>query len=409
MTTPASRAKSKPGRNTAGRRQGQMYGANAKPFGLHTLRVTAAAMLLALLGACASAPQQAALDPKNGDGLGGTGIKTAQVNTRGDGIGGTGIVGTITGFGSIIVNGLELEFNTSTAVVSDGRPASLQDLRIGQVVQGVARTQGGKLTLDTLDIQHAVTGPISAIDQSTQTMTVLGQRVRLNLGGDKAAADAFKTLQAGDVVSVSGQRLADGTIIATRVDQKHDDGRVIVRGDVSGLTATSVRIGDLTVALSPDTTVSAPKAGGRVVVSGRMINGQFAPDVVNGGDLLPFGANVADVSLEAYAPANAGSAGPLNIHGVTVTGAALPPGTVTNDRIIVTGKIDGPDKVAAAAIAKVRTLVTVLQAQGSARPAAVRPDAPRFERVNPPQRAPERPQSVTPPAIDRPVIERPTA
>ncbi|MBX7198312.1 MAG: hypothetical protein K1X51_02945 [Rhodospirillaceae bacterium] len=394
-----------------------MNGADAKPFGLSTLRATAAALTLALLGACAAAPQQAALDPKNGDGLGGTGIssggiKTAQVNTRGDGIGGTGIgtgiVGTITGFGSIIVNGLELEFNTSTAVVSDGRPASLQDLRIGQVVQGIARTREGKLTLDTLDIQHAVTGPISAIDQATQTMTVLGQRVRLNLGGDKAAADAFKTLQAGDVVSVSGQRLADGTIIATRVDQKHDDGRVIVRGNVGALTATSVRVGELDVALSPDTTVSAPKAGGRVVISGRMINGQFAPDVINGGDMLPFGATVADVSLEAYAPANAGGSGPLNVHGVTITGAALPPGTVTNDRIIVTGKIDGPDKIAAAAIAKVRTLVTVLQAQGSARPAAVRPDTPRFERVNPPQR-PERPQSVTPPVIERPVIERPTA
>lgn len=391
-----------------------MNGAKAKPFGLSTLlRVTAATVLLAVLGACSTGPQLVMMDPKNGDGLGGTGIsgvKVAEANPRGDGLGGTGIVGTITGFGSIIVNGLEIEFNTQTAVVSDGRPASLQDLRIGQVVQGVARMQSGKLTLDTLDIQHAVTGPITAIDQNSQTMTVLGQRVRLNLGGDKAAADAFKTLQAGDVVSVSGQRLADGTIIATRVDQKHDDGRVVVRGDVNGLTATNVRIGELDVALSPDTTVSTPKAGGRVFVSGRMINGQFAPDVINGGAALPFGANVADVSLEAYAPANAGSTAPLNIHGVNITGAALPPGTVTNDRVIITGKVDGPDKVTAAAIAKVRTLVTVLQAQGSARPAAVRPDVSRFERVSPPPPPrPERPQSVTPPVIERPIIERPTA
>lgn len=392
-----------------------MNGADAKPVRLSTLRATATAALLTLLGACASAPQQTALDPKNGDGLGGTGIssgmKVAEANPRGDGIGGTGIVGTITGFGSIIVNGLELEFNTSTAVVSDGRPASLQDLRVGQVVQGVARTRDGKRTLDTLDIQHAVTGPITAVDQAAQTMTVLGQRIRLNLGGDKAALDAFKTLQAGDVVSVSGQRLADGAIVATRVDQKHDDGRVVVRGDVSALTATSVRVGELDVALAPDTTVTTPKAGGRVFISGRMINGQFAPDVVNGGAALPFSASVADVSLEAYAPVNAGSSGPLSIHGVTITGAALPPGTVTNDRIIVTGKIDGPDKVAAAAIAKVRTVVTVLQAQGSARPAAMRPDVPRFERVNPPQPRPERPQSVVPtkPEITKPQIERPTA
>src|SRR4051812_13043523 len=84
----------------------------------------AAVAALTLLSACATAPapaptpaptRTAALDPKNGDGLGGTGIKTAN-NNRGDGLGGTGIVGTITGFGSIIVNGLELEFDRQTNV-----------------------------------------------------------------------------------------------------------------------------------------------------------------------------------------------------------------------------------------------------------------------------------------------------
>src|SRR2546421_488413 len=83
---------------------------------------------------------------------------------------------------------------------------------------GDGRERGGKLTLDTLDIQHAVTGPITSIDQASQTLVVLGQKIRLNLAGDKPAVDAFKTLQAGDVVSVSGLRLADGTVVATRVD-----------------------------------------------------------------------------------------------------------------------------------------------------------------------------------------------
>jgi hypothetical protein len=164
------------------------------------------------------------------------------------------------------------------------------------------------------------------------------------------------------------------------------------------------------VPLAADITISPPTAGGRVFVSGRVINGTLVPDVINGGNALPFATNVADVSLEAYAPMDAGSSGPLQIHGVNVTGAALPPGTLTNDRIVVTGRVDGPDKIAAAAIAKVRTVVTILQAQGSARPAAVRPDVNRFERVNPAR--PERPQqSLRPdrPEINKPVIERPTA
>src|SRR5947207_877487 len=110
-----------------------MTGVRVKRQGASALRATAVAALVSLLAACASTPpQHAQLGPRNGDGLGGTGIQTAQLNRRGDGIGGTGILGTITGFGSIIVNGRELEFNTSTAVASDGRPASLQELRVGQ-------------------------------------------------------------------------------------------------------------------------------------------------------------------------------------------------------------------------------------------------------------------------------------
>ena len=122
--------------------------------------------------------------------------------------------------------------------------------------------------------------------------------------------------------------------------------------------------------------------------------------------MLPFGEGVSDVSLEAYAP-DANAAGALQIHGVTVTGAALPPGTQTNDHIVIGGKIDGADKVTAATISKIRTVITVLAAQGSVRPAAIRPDISRPDRVRPPDR-PERPQSVRP-EISKPDFEHPVA
>ena len=76
-----------------------------------------------------------------------------------------------------------------------------------------------------------MTGPIAAVDYNTQTMTVLGQNVRLNLAGDKAALAAFRSLRTGDMVSVSGLRTSDGTIVATRVDEQNNDGRLIVRGE----------------------------------------------------------------------------------------------------------------------------------------------------------------------------------
>ena len=351
----------------------------------------------------------AAADPKNGDGIGGTGIQTAATKTRGgDGIGGTGVRGTITGFGSILVNGLKLEFDHTTTVEIDGKPASLEALKIGQIVQGVARTKDGKLNLATVEIQHAVTGPISAINLAHETLTVMGQNVRLNLGGDKAAVNAFKTLKAGDMVNISGLRQSDGTIIATRVDQKSDEDRILVRGVVSAAAADSIRVGGFDISRLPDSKNPAPKTGDHITASGRMVNGAFVPDVIVSEAPLPFDADVAQVSLEAYAPKAADSPGPLSIDGIDVTGATLPPGTQMNSRVVITGRIAGPNGLVATGIDAVRTVVTVNAARGSMRPAAVRPEGTRSERVAPRPEI-DRPQAVRPdtPATSRPTIERP--
>jgi hypothetical protein len=385
--------------------------------GLHRLAVAA---VLCLVGACSTtgSPSQMA-ERRNGDGIGGTGapntvMAAADGKKNGDGIGGTGILGTISGFSSVIVNGTAWEFDRHTAVESDGKPSSLEELKVGQVIQGVARLRGDKYFLDTLEIQHAVTGPIGAIDHAGETMTVLGQKVKLNLAGDKAAIDAFATLQAGDMVSVSGLRLEDGTIVASRVDeQSKDDGRVLLRG-MASVNGANVKIGDLTVTPGADAVVSPPANGGQVFVAGRMINGQFVADVVSGTKALPFGKDVRDVSLEGYAPANPGA---LSIQGIAVQGA-LPAGTGAGDRIVVTGHIAGDNSVAATAITKVRTVVTINKANGSLRPAALRPDTrQRPDRVAPPPARPpiDRPQSfdtpkpdvVRPTVPERPQIERP--
>lgn len=383
-----------------------------------TLRRWAAAGLLSLLTACAGAPRpvMTAGDPKNGDGIGGTGIKAAQINPRGDGIGGTGITstgvrGTITGFGSIIVNGLELDFDHKTTVVSDGKPTSLDALRVGQIVQGVARSKDGKFNLARLEIQHAVTGPVTAIDTAAETMTVLGQKVRLNLAGDKTAIAAFNALQSGDIVSISGLRQPDGTIIATRVDQTSDDDRILLHGIATAATAGSLRMGDLDIPLTqlpsaPGTPVL--QIGAQVFAAGRMINGAFVPDVVSASAPLAFGEDVTEVSLEAYSPGTAGGSAPLIIDGIRVNGAGLPAGTTMNDRIIVTGQISGPNAVTATGMEPARTVVTINTARGSVRPTAIRPTGDRPERVAP-RPSIDRPQAVRPdtPSTSRPTIERP--
>ncbi len=49
-------------------------------------------------------------------------------------VGGTGIIGTITGFASICVNGVEVHYDNNTLVTVDGRLSFVRELAVGQVV-----------------------------------------------------------------------------------------------------------------------------------------------------------------------------------------------------------------------------------------------------------------------------------
>ena len=60
-------------------------------------------------------------------GIGGTGIDNG-------GIGGTGIVGVITGFASICVNGVEVHYDESMPVNDNGQTVKTGVLALGQVV-----------------------------------------------------------------------------------------------------------------------------------------------------------------------------------------------------------------------------------------------------------------------------------
>lgn len=140
-------------------------------------------------------------------GMGGTG----QVAQEGAGIGGTGIVGVVTGFASVCVNGIEVEVEPDTPVQRDGKGASLYELAVGQLVAVRAQGAGTEAQALRIEMLDAVVGPVEAIDTGRQVLRVLGQRVRV------LAADDLAPLKSGDWVRVSGHRLANGEVRASRV------------------------------------------------------------------------------------------------------------------------------------------------------------------------------------------------
>jgi len=80
--------------------------------------------------------------PVDQGGIGGTGIVAQGTGDEG-GIGGTGIsgnvdtgiIGTVTGFGSICVGGVEIQYGADTPVRVDGQPATARQLAVGQIVE----------------------------------------------------------------------------------------------------------------------------------------------------------------------------------------------------------------------------------------------------------------------------------
>jgi hypothetical protein len=155
---------------------------------------------------------------------------------------GTVVTGPITGFGSVIVNGVR--FDDSAASVSvDDDGGSTGDLRLGMIVEIEGAKDGAAATGKASAIATAseVRGPVSAIDKTSRQLTVLGLTISVStttvFEGITGLDDgAFK---AGDLVEVYGIRDAQGGLKATRIEKKSASAEVRSVGAVKNLNATA--------------------------------------------------------------------------------------------------------------------------------------------------------------------------
>lgn len=277
------------------------------------MRVLACLLLLLALAGCTAAPtpvatpSQAAtpaagvcrIGPDDGPvladrGIGGTGISAE--GDRGIGgtgsTGGTGILGVITGFASVCVNGLEVHTAPTLAVELEGVAASTAQLRAGQVVMVEAGGPPEALRARRLAVRYEVIGPVEQ-QRGTEGLRVAGQELRFT--PEMRGGSAWRI---GDWVAVSGLRRPDGRIMATRIDRR-DPGPVLVRGIVER-DAQGLHIGALP--FQPPLTL---RPGAAVTVTGRFAAGRFVTESVS-GDLLhtdparAFGSSVERLVIDSY-------------------------------------------------------------------------------------------------------------
>lgn len=263
-----------------------------------------------------AAASPAAIPPIADRGIGGTGAPgstSAALQIADRGIGGTGIVGVVTGFGSIFVNGIEVEYDATAAVDSDGSPSSVSALRAGQLVAIQADGPANAPHAKAIAIRSMAAGRIEALELGSGTLTIAGQAVTVpdgTWGGNHFGL--------GDWVKVSGLRREDGTIVASRLDPA-PAGTLQARGQVVR-DGDQARVGSLVLTGQAAASV---KDGQFVVVSGTYAAGQGHISNVAADPLWPspaayFGPATDHIVVQAFVRVAKGS---VSMNGLKVRSA----------------------------------------------------------------------------------------
>ncbi len=290
------------------------------------------ALVLLLLSGCASglgsggapaipiAPDAVATGPgssnitvaQNSPGIGGTGKqdgKSPGIGGTGQaagtpGIGGTGIIGTITGFGSIFVNGFEVDYAPDLAVAFKDRTMRPDALRIGQVVEVVAEGSGNRLRARRLSVRHEVAGPIEKVDLARRTAYVFGQRIEIPSGVISAVNGSrvisINDLAVGDHIDVSGLRRTNGVIAASRIDKTGPGETAVLRGRVTASGPNGFSVNGMHIDVLPGGRPATLGSGQDVQIIGTASGGRLRARRISQLAARPFAGQVKRLSVEGY-------------------------------------------------------------------------------------------------------------
>jgi len=202
----------------------------------------------------------------------------------GDPVGGitrTGLAfssGPVTAFGSVVVNGIH--YDTSAAnFTNDGQAATQADLAVGDIVivKGTIDDDNTNAVAESVDFDDNVEGPITAgsINTTAGSLIVMGQLVIVGATtsyDDSISPASLDGLVDDDIIEVSGHVESNGTIHATRIEDKPAGGEFEITGTVTAapLGAMTFEIGNLTVDFS-DVQMLEDFPGSRPVETGDLV------------------------------------------------------------------------------------------------------------------------------------------
>ena len=174
-------------------------------------------------------------------------------------------LGAITGFGSIIVNGVRYDDSKAKVFDEDGLERRSDDLKLGMTVEirasgptvdplGVARANATEVRLS-----RSLTGPVTSVNVGAGSIVVFGQTVLVTTTTVYEGVAGLSAILAGQVVEVYAQPDAQGRLVATRIERKDaassagaSSAALRLSGAISGLGADRLQftLGPVTVMLN---------------------------------------------------------------------------------------------------------------------------------------------------------------
>lgn len=148
------------------------------------------------------------------------------------------VTGTISGFGSVIVNGVHYDTSTATVRIDD-QPSSDDLLEVGEVIRLEAEVDGqGTARAKLIEQDHLLEGTVEAVDVVGGTLVIAGQVVLVDVDtsfDDLIVPGSLAGIVAGDRIEVHGFVGSDGQVRATRLEKCGPGGTEV---EVTGLVAS---------------------------------------------------------------------------------------------------------------------------------------------------------------------------
>ncbi len=230
------------------------------------LWLSMALVALGLLSACGGGTLT------SGVGSGGTGVYTAFVSE-----------GTVSGFGSVIVDGVEFDDSNVPAMADDDSGAALTSLKLGQRVR-VEHSSANTAAL--VSVRAQLRGPLTRLPDAAGNFAVLGQTVRIVAAQDSTLSNptvlggvASASMAMGDELEVHGSWVFDSAsasyvLVATRIETTSASDRVLLSGVVhsAATSANSASAASLRLNAASGLRVSGADAAAQQIVNSASAN-----------------------------------------------------------------------------------------------------------------------------------------